>query len=64
MRKGAHGNVAFAVKEETKVVILIFLWGKGNFLKKVSLSPHPYPFKNFAPLSFQKLLMSNTKIDE
>lgn len=64
MRKGAHWNVTFAIEKKAKVVILIFLWGKGNFLRKVSLSPHPYPFKNFAPLSFQKLLMSNTKIDE
>ena len=24
-----------------------FLWGKENFLEKVFLSPHPYPFKNF-----------------
>ena len=47
MRKGAHGNVTFAIEKKAKVVILIFLWGKGNFLRKVSLSPYPYPFKNF-----------------
>ena len=46
MRKGAHGNVTFAIEKKAKVEF-DFLWGKGNFLRKVSLSPHPYPSKNF-----------------
>lgn len=46
MRKGTHGNVTFAIEKKAKVE-LDFLWGKGNFLKKFSLSQHPYPFKNF-----------------
>ena len=25
---------------------IVFLWGKENFLEKVFLPPHPYPFKN------------------
>ena len=48
MRKGAHGNVAIAVKEETKVEIFIFV-GKGKLFEK----SFPFPYAPILSKTFE-----------